>query len=68
TAAPGLLFYLVTKKEIKTAADMKGKRIAASRPGTDSDLAARVARRDWGLARRMSILSLWGRTPSVFRR
>ena len=43
TATPGLLFYLVTKKEIKNAADMKGKKIGASRPGTDSDLAARVA-------------------------
>jgi ABC-type nitrate/sulfonate/bicarbonate transport system substrate-binding protein len=49
TAAPGLLFYLVTKKEIKTAADLKGKRIGASRPGTDSDLAARVAARQLGL-------------------
>ena len=43
TATPGLLFYLVTKKEIKNAADLKGKQIGASRPGTDSDLAARVA-------------------------
>ena len=49
TAAPGLLFYLVAKKEIRTAADMKGKRIAASRPGTDSDLAARVAAQKLGL-------------------
>ena len=49
TAAPGLLFYLVTKKEIRSAADMKGKRIAASRPGTDSDLAARVAAQKLGL-------------------
>lgn len=49
TAAPGLLFYLVTKKEIKSGADLKGKRIGASRPGTDSDLAARVAARQLGL-------------------
>jgi NitT/TauT family transport system substrate-binding protein len=49
TAAPGLLFYLVTKKEIKSAADLKGKRIGASRPGTDSDLAARVAAKKLGL-------------------
>jgi NitT/TauT family transport system substrate-binding protein len=49
TAAPGLLFYLVTKKEIKSAADLKGKRIGASRPGTDSDLAARVAAQQLGL-------------------
>ena len=49
TAAPGLLFYLVTKKEIKSAADLKGKRIGASRPGTDSDLAARVAAQKLGL-------------------
>ena len=50
TAAPGLLFYLVTKKEIKSAADLKGKRIGASRPGTDSDLAARVAAQKLGLS------------------
>ena len=50
TATPGLLFYLVTKKEIKSAADMKGKKVAASRPGTDSDLAARVAVQKLGLA------------------
>ena len=43
TATPGLLFYLVAKKEIRSGADMKGKKIGASRPGTDSDLAARVA-------------------------
>ncbi|MGZ8478069.1 MAG: ABC transporter substrate-binding protein [Candidatus Binatia bacterium] len=49
TATPGLLFYLVTKKEIRNAADMKGKRIGASRPGTDSDLAARVAVQKLGL-------------------
>lgn len=49
TAAPGLLFYLVTKKDIKSGADLKGKRIGASRPGTDSDLAARVAARQLGL-------------------
>jgi ABC-type nitrate/sulfonate/bicarbonate transport system substrate-binding protein len=52
TATPGLLFYLVTKKEIKTAADMKGKKIGASRPGTDSDLAARVALQKLGLTER----------------
>lgn len=49
TATPGLLFYLVTKKEIKSASDLKGKKIAVSRPGTDSDLAARVAVRRLGL-------------------
>src|ERR1700675_1056846 len=42
TAAPGLMFYLVTKKEIRSANDLKGKKIAISRPGTDSDLGARV--------------------------
>ena len=50
TATPGLLFYLVTKKEIRNASDMKGKKIGASRPGTDSDLAARVAVQRLGLA------------------
>ena len=50
TATPGLLFYLVTKKEIKSGADMRGKKIGASRPGTDSDLAARVAVQKLGLS------------------
>jgi len=50
TATPGLLFYLITKKEIKSANDLKGKKIAVSRPGTDSDLAARVAVQRLGLA------------------
>jgi len=49
TATPGLLFYLVTKKEIRNASDLKGKKIGASRPGTDSDLAARVAVQKLGL-------------------
>jgi NitT/TauT family transport system substrate-binding protein len=59
TAAPGLLFYLVTKKEIKSAADLKGKRIGASRPGTDSDLAARVAAQKLGLGEKdVSIIAM----------
>ena len=59
TATPGLLFYLVTKKEIRNANDLKGKRIGASRPGTDSDLAARVAVQKLGLAEKdVSILSM----------
>jgi NitT/TauT family transport system substrate-binding protein len=59
TATPGLLFYLVTKKEIKNASDLKGKRIGASRPGTDSDLAARVAVQKLGLGEKdVSILSM----------
>ena len=59
TATPGLLFYLVAKKEIKNANDLKGKKIAASRPGTDSDLAARVAVQKLGLAEKdVSILSM----------
>jgi NitT/TauT family transport system substrate-binding protein len=59
TATPGLLFYLVTKKEIRNASDLKGKRIGASRPGTDSDLAARVAVQKLGLSEKdLSILSM----------
>jgi len=50
TAAPGLSFYLVAKKEIKNPADLKAKKIGISRPGTDSDLAARVAVQKSGLA------------------
>lgn len=52
TATPGLLFYLVARKEIRNANDLKGKKIAVSRPGTDSDLAARVAVQKLGLAER----------------
>ena len=59
TATPGLLFYLVAKKEIRNANDLKGKKIAASRPGTDSDLAARVAVQKLGLDEKdVSILSM----------
>jgi len=69
TATPGLLFYLVTKKEIRNANDLKGKKIGASRPGTDSDLAARVAVfRNSDCPRRMSASSAWARTPSGCRR
>ena len=59
TATPGLLFYLVARKEIRTPSDLKGKKIAASRPGTDSDLAARVAVQKLGLSEKdVSILSM----------
>jgi NitT/TauT family transport system substrate-binding protein len=59
TATPGLLFYLVARKEIRTASDLKGKKIAASRPGTDSDLAARVAVQKLGISEKdVSILSM----------
>lgn len=59
TAAPGLLFYLVTKKEIRSANDLKGKKIAVSRPGTDSDLGARVAVQRLGLnEKEVSFISL----------
>jgi len=59
TATPGLLFYLVTKKDIRNANDLKGKKIGASRPGTDSDLAARVAVQKLGLAEKdVQILSM----------
>jgi ABC-type nitrate/sulfonate/bicarbonate transport system substrate-binding protein len=59
TATPGLLFYLVTRKEVRNANDLKGKRIGASRPGTDSDLAARVAVQKLGLNEKdVSIISM----------
>ena len=59
TATPGLLFYLVTRKEIRNASDLKGKKIAASCPGTDSDLAARVAVQKLGLSEKdVNILSM----------
>lgn len=66
TATPGLLFYLVTKKEIKNANDLKGKKIAVSRPGTDSDLAARVAIQRLGLSEKdVGFVSLGGDTERV---
>ncbi len=59
TAAPGLLFYLLVKKDIKNANDLKGKKIAISRPGTDSDLGARVAVQRLGLnEKEVSFISL----------
>jgi NitT/TauT family transport system substrate-binding protein len=59
TATPGLLFYLVARKEIRNANDLKGKKIAVSRPGTDSDLAARVAVQKLGLGEKdVQIISM----------
>lgn len=59
TATPGLLFYLVARKELRGAADLKGKKIAVSRPGTDSDLAARIAVQKLGLAEKdVQIISM----------
>lgn len=66
TATPGLLFYLVAKKDIRTATDLKGKKIAVSRPGTDSDLAARVAVQKLGLGEKdVSYLSIGSDTERV---
>jgi NitT/TauT family transport system substrate-binding protein len=49
----------VTKKEIRNANDLKGKKIAISRPGTDSDLGARVAVQRLGLSEKdVSFISL----------
>ena len=47
---------------------MKGKKIGASRPGTDSDLAARVAIAKLGLAEKDVGVIAMGRIPSVWRR
>jgi NitT/TauT family transport system substrate-binding protein len=66
TATPGLLFYLVAKKEIKTGSDLKGKKIAVSRPGTDSDLAARVSVQKLGLGEKeVSYISIGSDTERV---
>lgn len=66
TAAPGLSFYLVARKEINSAAALKGKKIAVSRPGTDSDLAARVAVQRLGLAEReVSFVTIGSDTERV---
>ncbi|MGE5220362.1 MAG: ABC transporter substrate-binding protein [Chloroflexota bacterium] len=59
TATPGLLFYLIARKEIRNASELKGKKIAVSRPGTDSDLAARVAVQKLGLnEKEVNIISM----------
>jgi NitT/TauT family transport system substrate-binding protein len=66
TAAPGLSFYLVTKKEIRSGAELKAKKIAISRPGTDSDLAARVAVEKLGLTDRdVSYITIGSDTERV---
>ena len=66
TATPGLLFYLVASKDIKTANDLKGKKIAVSRPGTDSDLAARVAVQKLGLGEKeVNYISIGSDTERV---
>lgn len=66
TATPGLLFYLVARKDIKSAGDLKGKKVAVSRPGTDSDLAARVAVQKLGLGEKeVSYISVGSDTERV---
>jgi NitT/TauT family transport system substrate-binding protein len=66
TATPGLLFYLVANKDIKSTRDLKGKKIAISRPGTDSDLAARVAVQRLGLGEKeVSFISIGSDTERV---
>ncbi len=59
TAAPGLLFYLVTKKEIRNAPDLKAKKVAIRRPGTDWEFGARGAVQRLGLnEKEVSFISL----------
>ena len=66
TAAPGLSFYLVTRKEITGAATLKGRKLAISRPGTDSDLAARFAVQKLGLSEReVSFITIGSDTERI---
>ncbi len=66
TATPGLLFYLVAKKDIRNANELKGKKVAVSRPGTDSDLAARVAVQKLGLSEKeVNYISIGSDTERV---
>ena len=66
TAAPGLSFYLVAKKEITAAAGLKGRKLAVSRPGTDSDFAARLALQKVGLnEREVDIISIGSDTERI---
>jgi len=56
-----LPFQLVVKPNIKTAADLKGKKIAISRYGATSDVAATITLRSLGLKRSdAAILQLGG--------
>lgn len=56
-----LPFQLVVKPEIRTAADLRGKRIAISRIGSSTDVAANYSLRHLGLARTdVTILQLGG--------
>ena len=58
-----LPFQLVVKNEIKTAADLKGKRIAISRFGSSTDTAVTFAVQSLGLKRSdVNILQLGGET------
>lgn len=61
TAAPGLAFYLVTRKEITTKEKLRGGRLGISRPGTDSDVAVRLALEKMGLTDKdVQILTVGG--------
>jgi NitT/TauT family transport system substrate-binding protein len=56
-----LPFQLVVKKDIKTAADLRGKKIAISRLGSSSDTAATIALDHFGLKRNdVTLLQLGG--------
>ena len=68
TATPGLLFYLVTKKEIRSGADMKGKKSAPAGPAR-----IRIWRPGWrfknlDLRIKTSTSSPWARMPNDCRR
>ena len=66
TAAPGLSFYLVARRDIATAQGLKGKKLAASRPGTDSDFAARLAIQKLGLGEReVNVVSIGSDTERI---
>ena len=66
TAAPGLSFYLVARKEITAVSGLKGRKLAVSRPGTDSDFAARLALQKVGLNERdVSIVAIGSDTERI---
>jgi NitT/TauT family transport system substrate-binding protein len=48
-AADRPMYYLVAQREIRSAAELKGKRIGVSQFGGTSDLAARLALRHYGV-------------------
>src|ERR1043166_2043151 len=61
-----MIMKIMASPQIKTAADMRGKRIAITRYGTSTDFAARLFLRSWGLApEKDAIILQVGSVPNI---